>query len=514
MAARLEERSISQNLLRTGLGVLGYCLCAAAPVLAAPDDTRTLAQQAVPVDASASSGPVAASVSPDSGSATAAPDPEAATATGVSAAPDAAATPDSQPVPESQVEVEAPIPTPAPEEAAPQQIVTPIQESLHYPVSQWPVMTGQSPLFGTEAIADFSEAEMMRSKWSLRPHVALATVYDDNIFITKSDKKSDLVTDASVGLTLRVGHPEAPVYLIADYTFGTEIFADHGSQNSIENSGYVNLLVNFKKLTLGFQLSVQSGSVTSIDVGDRVQQTNFTGGLNASYILGEELSITASLTEAFAYFDSGFIGNESTQLESFLNYQVRPKITLGLGGGFSYITVEGAAAQTSEDVSARVLYSITEKLAFSGQFGEEFRQFGDGAGDESQPIFGIGVSWAVRAGTDIELSAQRGIFASASLQSQDYIATGVSLGVTQRINDLLGADFAIGYQNQSYEAAARDVLANRDDDYYYFRPGLQIHVAKRVDLTLYYEYSENLSSGLGAAGFSRNRLGAQLGLLF
>jgi len=499
MAVRLERRSGAKNLFRAGVGAFGCYVCAALTLLASPSDTRTLVAENAPADATPSS--------------TTPSNPPNTPNTPVT--PVTPVTPSSPIAPESPVESE--MPQAAPEEAppaAPAQVVEPAEESLHYPVSQWPMTAGQSPLFGTETIAAFSEEEMMRSKWSLRPHVGVATVYDGNIFISNQNAQSDFITDVSAGLTLRVGHPEAPIFLTADYTVSAEIFAQHCSQDSIDQGASLNLFLKFKKLTLGFLFAFQSGGIANIDIGNRVQETNFTGSLNASYPLGEEISLTGNVTESVSVFDGGFIGSESTQFEGYFNYQIRPKINIGIGGGFGVLGVENASSQTNEDISARLLYTATEKLSFSLNAGDQFRQFGDGEGSEMTPVFGIGFSWSPRFGRDIEVSAQRSIYSSASLQGQDYIATGVSFSISQRINDRFSANFATGYQNQVYIAAAQDVLATREDNFIYFRPGLNIQVVKQLNLTLYYEYSQDLSSGQDAVNFQRNRLGVQIGLLF
>src|SRR5579862_6563683 len=299
MAGRLRKKSGLKSFCRAGFGALGLTCCAA--LFAADVDPRTLLAQvaASPLDSTAATDANAADATPTD---TTAPLPA-----------------DMPVQPETPVVPGAPGETlPAETNTSPQsQFVAPIQDSLHYPVSAWPVVTGQSPLFGTEQIAAFSQEELLQGKWDLRPHGSISTVYDGNVFVNNHDQQSDFITNISAGVTLRVGHPEAPLYLLADYTLGAQIFASHSHEDSLEQAASIGLLMDFKKLTLGFQASVQSGSVASIDIGNRVQETLVAGGVNASYTLGEKVSITGNVTETAGIYGGGFIDSEDTEFEAY-----------------------------------------------------------------------------------------------------------------------------------------------------------------------------------------------------
>jgi len=477
-----------------------------------------------------------AATTPDTGtgSAAAAPTPDTGTGSSQTAMPGGptsagpetplpAVAPPSGPVnaeaPQPSGPVEPQQPTfntvPAGGEQQPEQAVAPpIEEAtLHYPVSVWPILAGESPLFGDEQISQFTEEEMLASKWSVRPHLSLSTVYDGNVFIKSQGAQGGFLADVGTGLTLRIGHPEATLFLIADYTVGAQLFFDHSSQDSLEQGATVSLTYSLTKLTLGFHAGLQSGSATSVDIGDRVQQTSFVAGLSASYPLTGKASITGDLTESLALFPA-YIDSEETRLGGFYNYQVLDKVNIGVGGAVGYVAVQDAPGQVYEEASVRGIYSATAKVTVSANVGAQIRQFGAGEGGDITPVFGLGVSWAIRQGTDIEMSAQRSIFSSALFPGQDYAATGISLGIGQRLTDRYHLSFATGYQNQTYESAAADVNASRVDNYFYVRPGVAFSLTKWIGLNFFYEYSQNISTGEGAHSFERDRVGAQISLVF
>ena len=117
-------------------------------------------------------------------------------------------------------------------------------------------------------------------------------------------------------------------------------------------------------------------------------------------------------------------------------------------------------------------------------------------------------------GTQLNLLARRSIYASAILGDQNYTATSVELNVQQRFTDKVSLFLSLGYLNSAYSAAAAGILANREDNYFYIRPGLQWSLLSWLNLGIFYEYSENISTGEGARGFARDRLGIQTAIAY
>ena len=71
-----------------------------------------------------------------------------------------------------------------------------------------------------------------------------------------------------------------------------------------------------------------------------------------------------------------------------------------------------------------------------------------------------------------------------------------------------------GYVNSGYSSTAEGVTASRVDNYFYVRPAVQILLQKWLSVGIFYEFSENASTGSGARGFNRDRGGIQFAITF
>ncbi len=376
----------------------------------------------------------------------------------------------------------------------------------------WPNAAADSPLFGTESVAQFTDERRSRGKWSLRPHFNVGTVYDGNIFISNTGQQSGFIALISAGLLFQLGNGESPLSLIADYTATAELYLEDSSQDAINQRFSMDLRWTLKKLSLDFRAGVSTGNGTSIDIGNRVRRYAYSFGVGANYELSGKTSLTMNLTEDIADY-GGYSGSSTTLLDAYVNYLFRPKLTLGVGGGVSFMSVQDDADQVSELLGVRAVYSPSQKLTFIGNFGGELREYSSGINSTFTPVFGITASWLPRQGTLLSLSASRRTYSSASLDGQNYIATGVALDARQRFTDRSNITLSVGYENLEYQAAQQNVSAGRVDNFLYIRPGFEVVMTSYCALGIYYEYSQDDSTD-PAYGFTRDRLGLQLNLRY
>ena len=78
----------------------------------------------------------------------------------------------------------------------------------------------------------------------------------------------------------------------------------------------------------------------------------------------------------------------------------------------------------------------------------------------------------------------------------------------------MSVSLAFSYINSVYSAAATNVSASREDNYFDARPSVQWMATSWLSVGIFYEYSQNLSHGQGADGFIRDRGGVDFAILF
>jgi len=382
-----------------------------------------------------------------------------------------------------------------------------------YPLSQWDFLEMETPLFGTEEITEFSQRPLsLNGKWGWHPHLSVSTLYDGNVFLRSNDKDGDFITRIAPGISLRLGDSHAPLYLTADYTIGADLFAKNTSEDSLDHRAVMDLQWLLPRTTLGFHLGFVSDTGTSIDVTDRVRRQVYFAGITSHYFLTEKTSWDLNADYDFTDFGS-LISSGEARLQGYFNYAYSPKTTFGLGGTLGQVTVEDGPDQVYEQLNFRTIYIATGKLTFTGEVGCEWRQT-DGGDDTINPVFSLDAGWRVREGTTVSLDARRRIFASAIFQDQNYAETDFAITVRQRFSRHADVSLAVGYENNDYQATVPDVSATRMDNFYYIRPGVEWRPLAFLGVGLFYEYSQNISTGAGDRNFRRDRGGLQLSILF
>jgi hypothetical protein len=211
------------------------------------------------------------------------------------------------------------------------------------------------------------------------------------------------------------------------------------------------------------------------------------------------------------YDDSTKFDSNDIHFGLFWLYQVAPKLVLGLGPEFGWLDVQGNPNQTYQRATARLQYQATEKISITARAGAEFRQYqntGVGGNDDIYPVMSIQATYKPFDGTELGLSVYRRVTASSVVAQQNYISTGFSANLRQRFLQKYYFSLVGGFENSDYESTANNVLANRDDDYFFIRPGFDWDVTTWWTLTAFYEFRENNSTTV-TNEFTNNQVGIQ-----
>ncbi len=385
------------------------------------------------------------------------------------------------------------------------------KEKPIYSVNSWSIV--ESPVFGTEEVTEFSQQIVSEGRWSLRPYLGLSTLYDGNVFIDSEDTEKDFILRVSPGLFFRLGNEETPIFLLANYALNGSFYLNDSSEDALDQTGKIDLRWRFAKVTVGLRAGVESASTTSIDAGGRIERTAYYAGVTSRYEPHEKVSVELNADYRITRAE-GLIGATEGRVQAYLDYHFSPKLSFGLGGAVGFTEVEDGSNQNFQQASLRTTLAATGKLTLSANVGIEYRQFADGGEDATTPVFGLDGAWAVREGTNVTVGAQRRIYSSAALEAQNYAATTVFASVQQRMTDRFDLFFTAGYENLAYSAAGSDISTSREENSFLLRGGIQWHSLAWLSVGIFYEYSQNFSSGTGNRSFQRDRIGTQVNLLF
>ena len=354
-------------------------------------------------------------------------------------------------------------------------------------------------------------------------------VYDDNIFISHTNRVSDYYFAIEPHLALGFGDMEGrgTNYIRLDYMPSILLFVDHSNQDDVDHLIHLEGRHEFSRLTLFFSQDVDilkngnlnslidtTGQFANIDVSARTELNLYVSRVRAYYDLTEKVFLSGEFDASIYDYRNDFINSEIFSGGLYINYKWTPKVTVGIGGTGGIMQVdEGNPDQPFAQVNVRLSYEATGKLNFYASVGVEFREFDSDRSERTTPVFEIGGIYHPFDGTTITLAATRSMLASGFFPAQDYAATDVVLRIQQRLLQRFYLGLSAGYENADYFATANGVNATRNDDYYFVEPSVDVLINRHFSVGAYYLHRED-SSSLDFFSFYDNQVGVRATVRF
>jgi hypothetical protein len=334
-------------------------------------------------------------------------------------------------------------------------------------------------------------------------------VWDDNIFITHTNKVSDYYFAIEPSISIGWGDMEgrSRSYLRLDYMPSAILFVDHSDQDAFNQ--YIHLEGGFNSGRLTVSLSediaiLESANLNSFydttglwantDASAPTRVNIFYTRLRASYQLTGKMYLQGELdSPSYAY--PNHISDYTVAGGLYLYYNWLPKLSVGIGGTFGYTWVdEPSTNQTFEQINLRLNYEVTYKLSLYASGGVEFRQFDGNRDTYDSPVFEVGVAYHPFSGTNISLAAGRRIYPSGYVSNQDFGATYVAARFQQRLFQRVYFGLGAGYEHSNYFTTDRNVNATRDDDYWFIEPSVDVAITRWLSAGVYYLHREDISN--------------------
>jgi hypothetical protein len=128
-------------------------------------------------------------------------------------------------------------------------------------------------------------------------------------------------------------------------------------------------------------------------------------------------------------------------------------------------------------------------------------------------VFELGIDYTPFDGSVFSLTGSRHTTNSASLAGQDFTVTQFTASFRQRLLQRFFVSLTGGYQNQTYFAAVNGIDANREDNYYFVQPALDVKITRFWYAGGYYLYRQNDTSASGFE-FKENQVGVRATFTF
>ena len=347
-----------------------------------------------------------------------------------------------------------------------------------------------------------------QKKWSLQFRSRAGVAYDDNIFISNTNRVGDTILTVTGGVSFIYGDwlSKTENFLVADYEASGIFYVKNSNQNSLNQ--IATLMGQYRIERLTTQLRSQYLYLTGAqrDVGDLTTRNLINNSLRFTYDASAKTMLFAEGFANLALYKD-FFNSYEFGAKTGAEYQILQKIRVGPEAVIGFLNVTDSPFQVYEQIRARATYTTTAKLSFEGSAGVEFRQFNS----ESRTyfVFSLAAEYRPFDSSVISLRGYRTLYGSAGLQGQDFIATGIEFSLSQRFFHRFYLSVATGYENDEYIAIAENVQAGRIDNFIFIRPALAFAFTKWGSVSVFYEFRKNFSNEFEFA-FYDNRVGAAL----
>jgi len=423
---------------------------------------------------------------------------------------------------------------PSPEQAFPSS-PEPLSSSTNYTTAQTnviapPVAAGPPGAFNGKNVfpggETVSSAEPRRFHYELR--LTVRGVWDDNIFISNTNRVSDYYFAIEPEITIGVGDIEGRnrSYLRLDYMPSAILFVDHSDEDAFNQLIHLEGGYNFGRLRLSLFEDVallESANLNSLfdttglwantDASAPTRVNIFNTRAVANYELTGKVSLQGEFGSSI-FFYPGHISSYTIDGGLYLYYNWLPKVSVGIGGTFGYDWVDAPTTdQTFEQVNLRLNYDVTAKFNLYASGGVEFRQFDGNRSTYITPVFEVGSIYHPFSGTNLTLAAGRRIYTSGFLPDQDFATTYVVARFQQRLFQRVYFGLGAGYENNDYFATQRNLSAPRNDDYWFIEPSVDVLITRWLSAGVYYLHRRD-SSSESFFSFYDNQVGVRATLRF
>jgi hypothetical protein len=422
----------------------------------------------------------------------------------------------------------APTPTPGPtppDEARPTRVLTPTPDRQLEEAGQplTPLGPGPQPepettiqpeerpvepeTVGTEEAIDIYE--LGRRRWRVIPLFTIGVEYNDNIFLTETDRVADLLWVATGGFVFELGdfrnHDEN--YLGLKWLGQPVIYTENSEQNAFNQFASITLQYRFTRMVARWDsnYSIVKGPNREVNAITTTQQ--FWNTLTFAYDYSAKTQLNVTLYQN-TMLTQDFQDNNQYEVRAGINYQIFPKTRVGGEGVIGVLDSTDTPLQFYQQLRVQIAYLPTEKLTFSFNGGVQFLEFEGTDVVKVEPVFGLALTYQPFPATSIGLLGFRNIRGSSLEPGQDYAATGFELSVQQRFLQRLFGAVSFGYENDSYFGTTPETPTRRVDDYMYLRPRLTYAFVDWFSASIFYEYRQTVSTQPGTS-FYNNRAGLE-----
>lgn len=357
-------------------------------------------------------------------------------------------------------------------------------------------------------------------KWGplvFRPNIFYQFLYGNGIQSSPGSQQNTIVQQFSPAVVLDEGS-----HWTLNYAPTFNFYSSSAFRNTINQSVQLQWGTTWREWFVTASQSYAYTDDPEIQTGGQTKQENYSTVLNAVYNINDKLSANVGFNQMFTDYGGtsstnltlGLSNSRSWSTMNWLNDQIWPRLTAGVGLGLGYNQQEGSPDSIYQQYQVQLNWRATDKFSFQLSGGVEEQEYlSGGASSLLTPIFSAGIQYQPFEQTRVSVTANRTVSTSA-YDNENLESTSIMGDINQRLFGGLYLDLSGGFSADNYVATA--VLAgaiSRNDDVYSANIRLSCPFPKRGTVSIFYQYSETSSTqsgfavGSSAFGYSSNQVG-------
>ncbi len=337
------------------------------------------------------------------------------------------------------------------------------------------------------------EGAQKRRGWELG--VVISAAYDSNIFLNSTRPTGDSIYRLGPRIAYSQGDDlEGEGGFIKTAYQPTAVFyAKSDSENRVDHDAVILAGWRGKATVLTFKGGIRVLGDATADTGSQTDRIEFENEIRMAWLPRGKVTLEAAVGNRQAnYDDSALFDSNKTYGEVAALYAYSPKTRVGLAYQVGRFEVDGASAQTTQQLTAGIDWQPREKIRITLEAGAEHRKTDNGS--KVRPVLEGRIDWTPSEGTNLYLTAYQREEASAFFVGQNYRVKGATAGISQRLGKNWTGRLDGGYETNDYSQVSGSGGGGREDRIWFVRPALEYRISDKSNIALFYRTSDNRSN--------------------
>lgn len=342
--------------------------------------------------------------------------------------------------------------------------------------------------------------------------------YDDNIYLTKENKKGSSISSTQLFAKYMNNIPNTGLSFGANANVGYSAYSETPSKNDFMNAGLGVKLSN-KNFMLKENFLYTADPANS-ELTDRAERMNNTASFDFRTSLEKMFSIGFSVTDIYdKYVEEKYEALNRNRLNAGaqIYYNLSPKTSFYAGYVFSAINYKENKNNNSSGNSgiAGVNGQISAKVKGTAQVSYDTRNYDDSLESVKgySNLFGylLSLNYEPTSQNSFILSGERKMEETIFANNRYYISSTIGLMYKQKIYQKWEVSLLLAYENAEYPETVNGV--DRTDNLFKVRPGVSYSIREYLVVGAWYQFRDRHSNYDGIE-YDNGKAGISVKLFF